>query len=56
MAMISEPIRLNHGAAYDRFTGVWSRLAGQDFLDWIAHRSPACALWMRAVAMAPSRN
>jgi ubiquinone/menaquinone biosynthesis C-methylase UbiE len=35
MAMIGEPIRSNDGAS-DRFTGVWSRLAGQDFLNWIA--------------------
>jgi hypothetical protein len=34
-AMTSEPIRFNDGAGYDRFMGVWSRLAGQDFLDWI---------------------
>ena len=36
VAMTSEPIRFTDGAAYDRFMGVWSRLAGQDFLDWIA--------------------
>jgi len=30
-----EPIRFNDGAGYDRFMGVWSRLAGQEFLDWI---------------------
>jgi ubiquinone/menaquinone biosynthesis C-methylase UbiE len=35
MAMTSEPIRFTDGAGYDRFMGVWSRLAGQDFLDWI---------------------
>ncbi len=34
--MTREPIRFTDGAAYDRFMGVWSRLAGQDFLDWIA--------------------
>jgi ubiquinone/menaquinone biosynthesis C-methylase UbiE len=34
--MTSELIRFTNGAAYDRFMGVWSRLAGQDFLDWIA--------------------
>jgi SAM-dependent methyltransferase len=34
--MTSEPIRFTDGAGYDRFMGVWSRLAGQDFLDWIA--------------------
>jgi ubiquinone/menaquinone biosynthesis C-methylase UbiE len=36
MAMTSEPIRFTDGAGYDRFMGVWSRLVGQDFLDWIA--------------------
>jgi len=35
MAMTSEPIRFSDGAGYDRFMGVWSRLAGQDFLDRI---------------------
>ena len=36
MAMTSEPIHFSDGASYDRFMGVWSRLAGQEFLDWIA--------------------
>jgi SAM-dependent methyltransferase len=36
MAMSSEPIRFNDGAGYDRFMGAWSRLAGQEFLGWIA--------------------
>lgn len=35
MAMTTEPIRFTDGAGYDRFMGVWSRLAGQEFLDWI---------------------
>ncbi len=34
--MTSEPIRFTDGAAYDRFMGVWSRLAGQEVLDWVA--------------------
>ena len=34
--MTSEPILFTDGAGYDRFMGVWSRLVGQDFLDWIA--------------------
>ncbi|WP_094555542.1 class I SAM-dependent methyltransferase [Synechococcus sp. 1G10] len=34
--MTSEPIRFTDGAGYDRFMGVWSRLAGQEFLGWIA--------------------
>jgi SAM-dependent methyltransferase len=35
MAMSSESIRFNDGAGYERFMGVWSRLVGQEFLDWI---------------------
>ena len=34
--MINESIRFTDGAGYDRFMGVWSRLAGQECLDWIA--------------------
>ena len=34
--MTSEQIRFTDGTGYDRFMGVWSRLAGQIFLDWIA--------------------
>ncbi|MFM1811477.1 MAG: hypothetical protein RLZZ336_415 [Cyanobacteriota bacterium] len=34
--MSCESIRFTDGASYDRFMGVWSRLAGQDFLDWMA--------------------
>ena len=34
--MTSEPIRFTDGTGYDRFMGVWSRLAGQRFLDWLA--------------------
>jgi SAM-dependent methyltransferase len=29
-------IRFNDGAAYERMMGVWSRLAGTTFLDWLA--------------------
>jgi SAM-dependent methyltransferase len=32
----AEPIRFTDGAGYDRFMGVWSRLVGEAFLDWIA--------------------
>jgi SAM-dependent methyltransferase len=31
-----EPIRFNDGAAYERMMGVWSRSAGEIFLDWMA--------------------
>lgn len=34
--MTNEPIRFSDGAAYDRFMGVWSRLVGKEFLNWIA--------------------
>ena len=37
---MSEPqIRFDDGAAYERMMGVWSRLAGDIFLDWLAPRS-----------------
>jgi SAM-dependent methyltransferase len=28
--------RFNDGGAYERMMGVWSRLAGEEFLDWLA--------------------
>jgi len=37
--MASQPqpqIRFDDGAAYEGFMGVWSRLAGEDFLRWLA--------------------
>jgi ubiquinone/menaquinone biosynthesis C-methylase UbiE len=34
--MAQQPIRFNDGAAYERMMAVWSRLAGQSFLDWLA--------------------
>jgi ubiquinone/menaquinone biosynthesis C-methylase UbiE len=34
---MTEPqIRFDDGAAYERFMGIWSRLAGTIFLDWLA--------------------
>src|SRR6202048_2751618 len=34
---MAEPqIRFDNGAAYERMMGVWSRLAGEVFLDWLA--------------------
>ena len=34
---MAEPdIRFNDGAAYERMMGVWSRIAGDVFLDWLA--------------------
>jgi ubiquinone/menaquinone biosynthesis C-methylase UbiE len=34
--MGQQPIRFDDGAAYERAMGVWSRLAGEVFLDWLA--------------------
>ena len=34
--MSQQPIRFDDGAAYERGMGIWSRLAGQVFLDWLA--------------------
>jgi len=34
--MVNNPIRFDDGAAYERHMGVWSRLAGEIFLDWLA--------------------
>ena len=33
---MTEQIRFNDGAAYERYMGKWSQLAGQTFLDWLA--------------------
>ncbi len=38
------PIRFDDGAAYERYMGRWSQLAGEAFLDWLA---PAAGLrWL----------
>jgi len=37
--MAEQQIRFDDGAAYERMMGVWSRLAGDIFLDWLAPRS-----------------
>jgi len=34
--MAETQIRFDDGAAYERMMGVWSRLAGDIFLDWLA--------------------
>ena len=34
--MAQQPIRFDNGAAYERGMGVWSRLAGEVFLDWLS--------------------
>lgn len=34
--MKTDQIRFEDGAAYERYTGKWSQLAGHVFLDWLA--------------------
>lgn len=36
--MNSSSIRFDDGAAYQRYMGVWSRMVGERFLDWLAPR------------------
>jgi ubiquinone/menaquinone biosynthesis C-methylase UbiE len=36
--MAEQQIRFQDGAAYERTMGVWSRLVGEVFLDWLAPR------------------
>ena len=38
-SMTTHEISFNDGAAYERMMGVWSRLAGEVFLDWLAPAS-----------------
>ena len=37
--MVTDQIRFDDGAAYERYMGEWSRLAGETFLDWLAPKS-----------------
>jgi SAM-dependent methyltransferase len=37
--MAEQQIRFDDGASYERMMGVWSRLAGNIFIDWLAPRS-----------------
>jgi len=37
--MATDQIRFNDGAAYERYMGKWSQLAGETFLDWLAPAS-----------------
>jgi len=42
---MSEPqVRFDDGAAYEGFMGVWSRLAGEEFLSWLA--PPSGGRWV----------
>jgi SAM-dependent methyltransferase len=34
--MIDETLRGDEGASYERFMGIWSRIAGEKFLTWLA--------------------
>ena len=36
---MNNPIRFDDGAAYERYMGKWSRLAGETYLDWLAPKS-----------------
>jgi SAM-dependent methyltransferase len=36
---VTDEIRFNDGAAYERYMGKWSQLAGETFLDWLAPES-----------------
>jgi len=42
--MAENQIRFEDGAGYERMMGVWSRLAGEVFLDWVA--PPAGLRWI----------
>src|ERR1700730_899617 len=37
--MPTDQIRFDDGAAYERYMGKWSQLAGEIFLDWLAPKS-----------------
>jgi hypothetical protein len=37
--MTEQQIRFDDGASYERSTGVWSKLAGNVFLDWLKPQS-----------------
>src|ERR1700712_749985 len=36
---MANQIRFDDGAAYERYMGTWSQLAGENFLDWLAPKS-----------------
>src|SRR2546421_3784265 len=36
---VTNQIRFDDGAAYERYMGKWSQLAGETFLDWLAPKS-----------------
>jgi hypothetical protein len=55
LPMAEPQIRFDDGATYERMMGVWSRLAGDVFLDWL---KPGSGLrWIDAVVeTGPSQN
>jgi SAM-dependent methyltransferase len=44
MSSVSPTIRFDDGAAYERYMGRWSQLAGDAFLDWI--KPPSSMQWL----------
>lgn len=42
--MSTDQIRFDDGAAYERYMGIWSQLAGEAFLEWIA--PPPALRWL----------
>ena len=42
--MVEQQIRFDDGAAYEQMMGIWSRFAGEIFLDWLA--PPAGLRWI----------
>ena len=46
--MTDPQIRFDDGAAYERIMGIWSQLAGEQFLDWLAQ--PAVSAGSTSVA------
>jgi len=40
----NQAIRFEDGGAYERYMGIWSRLVGEQFLDWLA--PPTDARWL----------
>ena len=37
--MTNNQIRFDDGAAYERYMGIWSQLAGETFLDWLSPKA-----------------
>lgn len=53
--MVEPKIRFDDGAAYEEIMGVWSRFAGEIFLDWLS--PPSGLRWVDMVAATgPSLN